>query len=299
MSALPRLPLTVIGGYLGAGKTTLLNRLLSEPHGQKIMVMVNDFGAINIDAALIERADGDTLSLTNGCVCCTMGNDLFMALGDALDRRPRPDHLVIEASGIADPAKIAMAARAEPDMAYGGIAVVVDGENWPKLADDPLIGAQMRGQVQVADVLLVSKTGGALAPNLAMRLAALSRVPLLDLADLPQVAPVLLGGMAPDGVQGGAQGVAADHPAYVGWAHEGAERLERPALEALLAARPAGIYRLKGHVLSPDGALEVHVVGPTIDIKPAQSDSTRMVAIGLASQIDRDTIAAWWASAAA
>lgn len=299
MSALPRLPLTVIGGYLGAGKTTLLNRLLSEPHGQKIMVMVNDFGAINIDAALIERADGDTLSLTNGCVCCTMGNDLFMALGDALDRRPRPDHLVIEASGIADPAKIAMAARAEPDMAYGGIAVVVDGENWPKLADDPLIGAQMRGQVQVADVLLVSKTGGALAPNLAMRLAALSRVPLLDLADLPQVAPVLLGGMAPDGVQGRAQGVAADHPAYVGWAHEGAERLERPALEALLAARPAGIYRLKGHVLIPGGALEVHVVGPTIDIKPAQSDSTRMVAIGLASQIDRDTIAAWWASAAA
>lgn len=299
MSALPRLPLTVIGGYLGAGKTTLLNRLLSEPHGQKIMVMVNDFGAINIDAALIERADGDTLSLTNGCVCCTMGNDLFMALGDALDRRPRPDHLVIEASGIADPAKIAMAARAEPDMAYGGIAVVVDGENWPKLADDPLIGAQMRGQVQVADVLLVSKTGGALAPNLAMRLAALSRAPLLDLADLPQVAPVLLGGMAPDGVQLGLQGVAADHPAYVGWAHEGAERLERPALEALLAARPAGIYRLKGHVLSPDGALEVHVVGPTIDIKPAQSDSTRMVAIGLASQIDRDTIAAWWATAAA
>ena len=90
MSALPRLPLTVIGGYLGAGKTTLLNRLLSEPHGQKIMVMVNDFGAINIDAALIERADGDTLSLTNGCVCCTMGNDLFMALGDALDRAVKP-----------------------------------------------------------------------------------------------------------------------------------------------------------------------------------------------------------------
>ena len=295
MSVLPRLPLTVIGGYLGAGKTTLLNRLLSEPHGQKIMVMVNDFGAINIDAALIAQADGDTISLTNGCVCCTMGNDLFMALGDALDRCPRPDHLVIEASGIADPAKIAMAARAEPDMAYGGIAVVVDGQNWPKLADDPLIGAQMRGQVQVADVLLVSKTGGMVPPSLAVRLAALSRAPLMDLADLPQVAPVLLGGVAPAPQPGGM----AAHPAYVGWFHQGAEQFERRTLEALLAARPAGIYRLKGHVLSPDGALEVHVVGPTVDIKPAQSDSTRMVAIGLASQINRETIAAWWASAAA
>ncbi|MDP5350234.1 MAG: GTP-binding protein, partial [Paracoccaceae bacterium] len=132
--SLPRLPLTVIGGYLGAGKTTLINRLLREDHGQRVLVMVNDFGAINIDADLLVSADGDTMTLTNGCVCCTMGADLFMAMGDALDRRPRPDHLVIEASGIADPARIATAARAEPDMAYGGIAVVVDAMHWGALA---------------------------------------------------------------------------------------------------------------------------------------------------------------------
>ncbi|MFT7136469.1 MAG: G3E family GTPase, partial [Akkermansiaceae bacterium] len=74
----PRLPLTVISGYLGAGKTTLINRLLAEDHGLKLMVMVNDFGAINIDAELIAEAGEDTMTLTNGCVCCTMGNDLFM-----------------------------------------------------------------------------------------------------------------------------------------------------------------------------------------------------------------------------
>jgi len=77
-----RLPLTVIGGYLGAGKTTLINRLLTEDHGLRLMVMVNDFGTINIDADLLESADKDTLRLTNGCVCCTMGGDLFMAMGD-------------------------------------------------------------------------------------------------------------------------------------------------------------------------------------------------------------------------
>lgn len=288
----PRLPLTVIGGYLGAGKTTLVNRLLSESHGLRLMVMVNDFGAINIDASLIESADGDTISLTNGCVCCTMGADLFMALGDVLDRTPRPDHLVIEASGVADPAKIAMAARAEPDMAYGGIAVVVDALNWPALADDAMIGAQMQGQVAVADLLLISKTDGQMPAGLAARLAALSSAPQFDLAETSSVAPLLLGGMTP----GTAQAPTRPHPGYTGWSHDGTEAMDRRALEAALAAAPNGLYRIKGKVLTPDGgAHEVHVVGRTVDIKPARTDRTQLVAIGLQSEITREEIAAWWA----
>ena len=78
------LPLTVIGGYLGAGKTTLINRVLAGDHGLRLMVMVNDFGAINIDAELLASATEDRMELTNGCVCCTMGADLFLAIGDVL-----------------------------------------------------------------------------------------------------------------------------------------------------------------------------------------------------------------------
>lgn len=293
MSDLPRLPLTVFGGYLGAGKTTLLNRLLAEDHGQRVMVMVNDFGLINIDADLIEKAEGDTISLTNGCVCCTMGNDLFMALGDALDYCPRPDHLVVEASGIADPAKIAMAARAEPEMAYGGIAVVVDAMNWPTLADDPQIGAQMQGQVAVADLLLVSKAPGGLPAGLEARLAALSPAPVVDLAAVDAVAPLLLGGIT----VGAAQAPTCPHPGYVGWAHDGSEVLDRDALEMLLAAAPEGIYRIKGKVLAPGGAHEVHVVGRTIDIKQATAARTMLVAIGLDGRVTQADIADWWRGA--
>ena len=296
----PRLPLTVIGGYLGAGKTTLLNRLLREDHGQRIMVMVNDFGAINIDADLIDRADGDTITLTNGCVCCTMGADLFMAMGDALDRHPRPDHLVIEASGIADPARIATAARAEPDMAYGGIAVVVDALHWPALADDPQIGAQIRGQVAVADLLLVSKTEDGLPGGLVARLAALSAAPQIDLAastaEGASLAPLLLGGIAPlQGKQDGAL-----HPAYTGWSHEGDAVMDREDLSRRLAMAPPAIYRIKGLVRSPSGpGWEVQVVGRSVEIKPALAPviKTRLVAIGPASAVSRADVSRWWDAA--
>ena len=133
------LPLSVIGGYLGAGKTTLINQLLTGDHGRRLAVLVNDFGAINIDAALLQSASEDTIALTNGCVCCTMSGDLFYAIGDMLDRQPRPEHILVEASGIADPAKIAAVALAEPDLSYAGIVTVVDGQTAGDLLADPQI----------------------------------------------------------------------------------------------------------------------------------------------------------------
>lgn len=286
-----RLPLTVVGGYLGAGKTTLINRLLREDHGLRLMVMVNDFGSVNIDAELLKSAGEDTIELTNGCVCCTMGADLFMALGDVLDRVPRPDHLVIEASGIADPKKIADAARAEPEMEYGGIALVVDAGNFAGLAADAQIGAQIRGQVGVADLLLVSKCGAEVPSGLAMQLATMSPAPLVALDGLDAVAPLVLGGIEP----GTGRGTGAGHGAYVTWGQDGDDVMERDALRARLEAAPEGLYRVKGVMRGPEGGFEFHKVGPSVEIARAEQPAvSRVVGIGPAARITAEEIAAWW-----
>lgn len=282
-----RLPLTVIGGYLGAGKTTLINRLLAEPHGQRVLVMVNDFGAINIDAALLTSSSEDTLELSNGCVCCTMGADLFMAVGDVLDRSPRPDHMVIEASGISDPARIAQVALAEPDLSYGGVVTVVDALNYDALARDVQIGAQVRGQVDVADLLMVSKATDAALPTSL----GLPKAPVLNLADVDDVAPLILGaplGQAP-------KLLAEAHPAYIAWSATAAP-MARTTLQAKIDSRPKGLMRFKGFVQGPDSTgFEVHCVGPTSSIKKANDISkTEVVGIGPKGRIDKATLDVWW-----
>lgn len=286
-----RLPLTVISGYLGAGKTTLINRLLSEDHGLRLIVMVNDFGAINIDQALIASRADDMVALTNGCVCCTMGADLFMALGDVLDRDPRPDHLVIEASGIADPAAIANAAVAEPELSYAGIVTLVDAGNIESLLDDTLIAPQVIQQITAADLVLVTKTD-TLPPALDSRLrAAGSRPPALlptgAVADLLfDVLPLPRGHST------------APHPHYTTWTHVSDQPHDRAALGDKLNARPDGLYRLKGFVLTDDGPYEIHVVGQYVEARRSP-DATRTMLVGLgpADRLTRDEIERWWQSA--
>ena len=277
------LPVTVIAGYLGAGKTTLINRLLAEDHGLHLMVIVNDFGAINIDAALLDSVDADTIALTNGCVCCTMGDDLHRALDTALDRAPRPDHLVIEASGIADPAAIANAVIAEPELSYGGIVTLVDGLNAPGLLENTATGAQVAHQIDVADLTLVTKSDHVLESVAARS----PRAPRL-LGPTP-LAPLLFGiAPAPRGR------ATAPHPAYVAWQHVSTSPISRAALAQKLEDRPPGLYRLKGHILTDDGGYEVHVVGRYVSARRCQADMTRLVGLGPADSISATGIEAWW-----
>lgn len=100
------LPITLIGGFLGAGKTTLLNSLLMQGDGRRLAVLVNDFGALNIDAKLIVKVEGQTMELANGCICCSIRDDLVAGVEQLLAAEPRPEQLLIETSGVSDPMNI-------------------------------------------------------------------------------------------------------------------------------------------------------------------------------------------------
>lgn len=155
MSALT--PLTIVAGYLGAGKTTLINRLLAQPHGKRLAVLVNDFGDINIDASLIASHDGDTISLTNGCVCCSISD----ALGDALDQVtamvPPPDQIVVEASGVSDPAKVAHYGLGWPGVTLDSVLTLADAETVQGRATDKFVGHLVQQQLRSADLVVLTK----------------------------------------------------------------------------------------------------------------------------------------------
>jgi G3E family GTPase len=154
----PRTPITIISGFLGAGKTTLLNHILTAPHGLRLAVLVNDFGAVNIDAALVVNIEGDTVSLSNGCICCTIRDDLLQSVISLLDRPNPPEYLVIETSGVSDPVAVAnsfMLPSVKRRVRIDSILVVVDSENFRHMDDD--LYARALSQLDVADLIVLNK----------------------------------------------------------------------------------------------------------------------------------------------
>jgi G3E family GTPase len=150
-------PLTVIGGFLGAGKTTLLNHLLATAR-RRWGVLVNDFGAINIDAALIARGDGAMVELANGCICCSLGEDLGEGLHRLTARPNPPEHVVVEASGVSDPWRIAELALIEPGFDLQPLAVVADCAALPAQLADRWTGDTVRRQIAAGEIFFLTRT---------------------------------------------------------------------------------------------------------------------------------------------
>jgi len=152
------IPLIVVGGYLGAGKTTLLNHVLANAGQRRITVLVNDFGAINIDAALIRERTDDVINLENGCVCCSIGGRLVDALLAISNRPDPPDFLIIEASGVSDPVRIAQIGLLDRAYRLYGIIVAVDLACITQTLLDPYVGDIAQQQVAGATAILLTKT---------------------------------------------------------------------------------------------------------------------------------------------
>ncbi len=151
------IPLTVLSGFLGSGKTTLVNRLLNDPGGRRITVLVNDFGSLDIDASLIRSQSADTISLANGCACCTVAGDLTRALVAIAQASETPDAILLEASGAADPRGIAQIALANPALSLAGVVTMIDAENFLTHLAESEVGALMRAQIEAADILALNK----------------------------------------------------------------------------------------------------------------------------------------------
>jgi len=150
--------ITVLTGFLGAGKTTLLNHILTAEHGLRAAVLVNDFGAINIDAKLVVGVEGETVSLANGCICCTMREDLMTETVRLLSRPDAPDYIIVEASGVSD-AKLIVQTFLDSDIEamarVDSVVAVVDSEQLPALRGDDL--ALALNQIAVADLVVLNK----------------------------------------------------------------------------------------------------------------------------------------------
>ena len=154
-----KVPVTVLTGYLGAGKTTLLNRILSEPHGKKYAVIVNEFGEIGIDNDLVVGADEEVFEMNNGCICCTVRGDLVRILDGLMRRKGKFDAVIVETTGLADPAPVAQTFFVDENVGrktrLDAVVTVADAK-WlsERLKDAP----EAKNQIAFADVILINKT---------------------------------------------------------------------------------------------------------------------------------------------
>ena len=154
-----KVPVTVLTGYLGAGKTTLLNRILSEPHGQKYAVIVNEFGEIGIDNDLVVGADEEVFEMNNGCICCTVRGDLVRIIDGLMRRKGKFDAIIVETTGLADPAPVAQTFFVDESVGrktrLDAVVTVADAM-WLKdrLKDAP----EAKNQIAFADVIVLNKT---------------------------------------------------------------------------------------------------------------------------------------------
>jgi G3E family GTPase len=154
-----KIPVTVLTGYLGAGKTTLLNRILTEDHGRKFAVIVNEFGEIGIDNDLVVGADEEVFEMNNGCICCTVRGDLIRIIEGLLKRRGKFDAILVETTGLADPAPVAQTFFVDADVREAArldAVVTIADAKWlaERLKDAP----EAKNQIAFADVIILNKT---------------------------------------------------------------------------------------------------------------------------------------------
>ena len=263
-----QVPVTVLTGYLGAGKTTLLNRILTENHGKKYAVVINEFGELGVDNDLVVDADEEVFEMNNGCICCTVRGDLIRIVGGLMKRRGKFDGIIIETTGLANPAPVAQTFFVDDNVRtrtrLDAIVTVVDAKNLPARLKD---SAEAEEQIAFADVIVLNKTDLVTAEELTdveaqiRKINRFARIHRTTRADLP-VAEILDQGAFD------LQRVLAREPEFLDEGHEHSHNedvssmsfeLTRPVdpekfnawISALLAEKGQDLLRTKGILAYP------------------------------------------------
>lgn len=291
-------PVTLIAGFLGAGKTSLLNHVLRQPHGLRLAVLVNDFGALNIDAELLEETGEEILALQNGCICCSLSAGLLATVSAVLRRPDPPDRILIEASGISDPSEIAdtlSETELQPYAPLDAIVTLVDAGATSIFDGD--VQRLAERQVGMASLVVLNKSDLADAialDSIEARIRGLTQAPIIRTQHGALDLAALLGlGLR------GTVGAAPPPPEFESFSIELPEPLPLERVHTLLRALPRGVLRAKGVLnlrekpdhrcvlqASGQGRATLTVGAPWGDAPPA----SRLVFIGLKGAIQKTAV---------
>jgi len=310
------LPVTLLTGFLGAGKTTLLNRILSGNHGLRVGVLVNDFGAINIDAELIEGIEENTISLSNGCICCEIREDLVTSLETMLKRGDAIDYVILEASGVSDPESIVMTfldRRYDKLLKLDSITCIVDAEAVFAHADNPAVTSLKMRQIANADLVILNKVDLVTPTHVEVIHdwinQQLKRIRVIEATrcDVPLDILLAVGRFDPaqtirehaeDDNDNSHEHHHSPGPAsemYDTWSYETDQPFSMEALREMVRRElPASIFRCKGIIFtsdSPDKRYALQVVGRRTEIQELdewgdRAQFTQIVAIGESGGFD-------------
>ncbi len=302
-------PVTLLTGFLGAGKTTLLNRILNGDHGLRVGVLVNDFGAINIDAELVDGVEENTISLTNGCVCCEIRDDLVNSIEQLLTREDAIDYVLLEASGVSDPEGIVMTfldQRYERLLRLDSITCIIDAEAIFTHGDNEALSMLKMRQIGFADMVVLNKVD-LVGPEHIEVIRDwighhLHRIRIVEATrcDVPLEVLLAVGRFDPANVISQREDSnVEEHEHYhehggVGamfqtWSYESDRPFSLEALRQMVRRElPASIYRCKGIIFaadSPDKRLTLQAVGRRTEIFELdgwgeRTPRTQIVAIG-------------------
>ena len=319
------IPITILSGFLGAGKTSLLNHILHGDHGLRVGVLVNDFGEINIDAELVAGVSGDSVSLSNGCVCCSIRDDLVESTLQLVQGPNRPEYLILETSGVADPVSVSLTfveSELKSLVEVDSILTVVDAENirsldgdYEELAEDQISLADIviLNKVDLANQLILSELKSwihGMVPNARIMETTHGKVPLELILGIGQFEPERVLGKTRSDIHVHAEsghdhhqhdhednGHDHDHDhtlVFSTWSYSSSEPHSYKALRQAVESLPSTIYRVKGIVFlneSPDRCGVIQLVGKRTRVSVTQSwgdktPYTRIVVIGTHGGVD-------------